>query len=326
LAIIQEQGGVVGGSPELRSSSQSYLDQAIEIDPDFAMAYVERARVLVSLLNQDPGIHEDYASQRAEREGLALRDLRQALALDPGAGAAHGMLARIHQFNWRGSEAREAYDRALELTPNDSEMLMDYAGFCAVTGRSEQALEFGKRSIALDPNSATRHQWLGFALSQTGDQDRAVEAFRRSVELSPAFGLGHLMLGSFECTQGNHDEALKQAQIAEQFLRDGLNPVLLAELSNIYARLEHHQDAERIFRRLEEMAETHRIPATAWILGYMALGDDKSTLRWLNEAADSPEPYVGYFGLLNIKANAFASPVLDQPRFREVRERLGYRD
>ncbi len=153
-----------------------------------------------------------------------------------------------------------------------------------------------------------------------------MKPFGDRVELSPAFGLGHLTLGSLECVQGNRAEALKQSQIAEQLLRDGSNPVLLAELANIYARLEHHKDAERIFRRLQEMSETHRIPTTAWILAYLALGDDENTLHWLNEAADSPEPYVGYFGLLNIKANAFASPVLDEPRFREVRERLGYRD
>ena len=134
------------------------------------------------------------------------------------------------------------------------------------------------------------------------------------------------MLGSFECTQGNHDESLKQAQIAEQLLRDGSNPVLLGELANTYGRLGHSKDAQRVFRRLEEMAETHRIPATAWILGYLALGDDEKALRWLNEAVDSPEPYVGYFGLMNIKANVLGSPVLDQPRFREVRDRLGYTD
>ena len=326
LAILQEHGGVVGGFPEPRSSSQSYLDQAIAVDPDFALAYVERARVFVSLLNQDPGIHEDYDSRRAELEGLALRDLRQALALDPGVGAAHGILARIHQFNWRGSEAREAYDHALRLSPNDPEVLMDYAVFCALTGRAEEGIELGKRAITLDPNGASGHHWLGFAYWQIGDQDACVEQMRRAVELSPTFGLAHLSLGRLERMQGNHAEALRHTQIAEQLLRDDTNPAFLGELALNYAQLGHREDAGRIFHRLEGTAEAHRIPATAWILGHLALGDEEQALHWLNTAADNPEPYVGFFGLMLIKVNAMSFPVLDEPRFREVRERLGYRD
>ena len=326
LAIFQEYGHSVGGSPGLRSSSQSFLDQAIAIDPDFALAYVARGRLSASHLNQDPGIHEDYDSRRAELEGLALRDLRQALALDPSLGAAHGILARIHQQNWRRSEALEAYGRALQLSPNDPEVLTDYAVFCAVTGRTEEAIKLGERGITLDPNSGQGHMWLSFAYSFSGDQDTAVEAMRRTTELSPTFGLAHLLLGSLECAQGNHGESLKQTQIAEQLLRDDANPVYLGELAFTYARLGHREDAERIFHRLEEMAETHRIPTVAWILGYLALGDDEQALHWLNTLADSPEPYIGYFSLMNMKANAFSYPALDEPRFREARERLGYRD
>ena len=248
------------------------------------------------------------------------------MALDPSVGAAHGALARVHQFNWRGSEAREAYDRALVLSPNDPEVLTDYAGFCAVTGRTEKAIKLGKRSLRLDPNSAFRHQWVGFAYAQIGDLDAAIEAQRRAAELSPTFGLAHLILGHMENAQGNHAEALKQTQIGEQLLRDSTNPAFLGELASSYAQLGHREDAERVFHRLEEMAETRRIPNAAWILGYLALGDNEQALRWLNTAADNPEPYVGYFGLMVIKANVYSWPVLDEPRFREVRDRLGYRD
>ncbi len=326
LAILQEHGHAVGASPELRSNSQSYLDRAIEIDPDFARAYVERARLYASRLNQDPGIHEDYDSRRAELECLALRDLRQALALDPSVGAAHGILARIHQFNWRGSEAREAYGRALQLSPNDPEVLMDYAVFCSNTGQTEEALKLGKRGVTVDPNSAEGRMWLSVVYWNFGDLDAALEEMRRAVVLSPTAGLAHLMLGSQESVQGNHAEALKHTQIAEQLLREDTNPAFLGEMASNYARLGHREDAERIFHRLEETAETCRIPSAAWILSNLALGDDEQALDWLNTAADSPETYVGYFGLMRIKLNAMSSPVLDEPRFREVRGRLGYRD
>ena len=326
LAILQELGHTVGGYPELRSTSQSYLDQAISIDPDFALAYIERARLHAYRLNQDPGIRENDASHRAELEGLVLGDLRQALALDPGIGAAHGVMARIHQLNWRGSEAREAYERALQLSPNGPEVLMDYAVFCAVAGRAEEGIELAKRGITLDPSSSQGRQWLSFVYLFLGDRDAAAEEMRRAVELSPAFGSAQLMLALIEGTRGNHAEALEHTRIAEQLLSGDVNPAFVGEMAHAYSRLGYREDAERLFHRLEEMAETRHTPTSAWIVGCLAIGDNDQALHWLNTAAESPEPHVGYFSLMMVKHNAMANPVLEQPRFREVRERLGYAD
>ena len=155
---------------------------------------------------------------------------------------------------------------------------------------------------------------------RSGDEDAATEGQRRAVELSPTFGLAHLMLGY---AQGNHAEALMHTQIAEQLLRDDANPAFLGELALSYSRHGHREDAERIFHRLEETAKTHHIPSAAWVTGYLALGDDEQALHWLNTAADSPEPYVGYFSMTHLKANVYSHPVLEEPRFRAVRERLG---
>ena len=74
------------------------------------------------------------------------------------------------------------------------------------------------------------------------------------------------------------------------------------------------------------MSRWKAVPAVAWVLGYMATGDDERAFHWLNEAADNPEPYEGYIMLTMLKINAFADPLLDEPRFRKVRSRLGFKD
>ena len=326
MAILQEHGLEVGGSPELRSSSQSYLDDAIAADPDFALAYVQRARLAVFSLNLDPGTRENYASRREEVEGLALRDLEKALALYPSIGAAHGVLARIHQYNWRGAEAREAYERALRLSPNDPDVLIDYAVFCAFSDRTEEAIRLGQRAIALDPNNGPRHNFLGLVYLTTGDRVAGIESMRRATELSPTFSIGRASLGVLEAARGNHAEALNEVRIAEQLLRDNTNPTHVGELIYVYGRIGRREDAERLFHQLEEVAETRRIPAAAWILAYLGLADDEQALHWLTRAADTPEPYEGYFGVMLIKFNTYLEPVLDEPRFQIVRDRLGYKD
>ncbi len=325
-AILQEHGLEVGGSPELRSSSQSYLDRAIAADPDFALAYVQRARLAIFSLNLDPGTRNDYVSRRKEVEGLALRDLERALALDPSIGAAYGVLARIHQYNWRGSEAREVSGQAVQLSPNDPDVLIDYAVFCAFSDRTEEAIRLGQRAIALDPNNGPRHNFLGLVYSTTGDRVAGIEAMRRATELSPTFSIGRASLGVLEAGRGNYAEALNEARIAEQLLRDNTNPTHVGELIYIYGRIGRREDAERIFHQLDEIAETRRIPAAAWILAYLGLGDDEQALHWLTRAADTPEPYEGYFGVMLLKFNTYLDPVLDEPRFQVVRDRLGYKD
>ncbi len=326
MAILQEHGLEVGGSPELRSSSQSYLDRAIVADPDFTLAYVQRARIAVFSLNLDPGTRENYASRRKKVEDLALRDLEKALALDPTIGAAHGVLARIHQYNWRGSEALEAYGRAVQLSPNDPDVLIDYAVFCAFSGRTEEAIRLGQRALTLDPNSGPRLNLLALIYLAAGDPDAGIESLRRATELSPAFSIGRGSLATWEAVRGNHAEALNEARIAEQLFRGNTNPTHLGELVNSYGRVGHREDAERLFHQLEEIAETRRIPAAAWVLAYLGLGDDEQALHWLTRAADTPEPYEGYFALMLIKNGSHFDPVLDEPRFQAVRDRLGYKD
>jgi TolB-like protein/Flp pilus assembly protein TadD len=325
LAILQEYGTGVGGSPEMRSSSQSYLDQAIALDPEFASAYVERARLSAYRLHQDPGVHQDGATPRAELEALALRDVHKALALDPDIGAAHGILARTHQYNWRGSEARAAYLRALELAPNDPNLRMDFAVFCAMTGRSGEAIAHAKQAIRLDPNSEG-HVFLVFVHLFNHDQHAAIEAARRAVGLSPVNGMAHILLGAMESNRGNYEKALEETRLGEHLVRDVTNPVFLGHVAYDYSLLGLRGEVERIVRRLEEMAVTRRIPSAAWIFAYHALGDEEQTLHWLNAAGEDPESYVGHFGLMFFKLNALADPRLDEPRFRAVRERLGFRD
>ena len=62
------------------------------------------------------------------------------------------------------------------------------------------------------------------------------------------------------------------------------------------------------------------------MLSELGLGDSDRALEWLTVAADDPQPYEGYYGMMSIVTNYLHNPVLDEPRFKEVRDRMGYRD
>jgi adenylate cyclase len=325
LALFQEHGQTIGGQPGPSASMQSYLDRAIELDPQFALAYVSRAQLSASRLNQNPGVYEDSASGRAELEALAMRDAQRALAIDPAAGPAHTILAHIHQFNWRGREADESYRRAVELSPNDPHVLVSFAVFSAMNGHCQEAAGPAEQALRLDPSSPQVHNWAGMMHMYCGRQERCLAELRRSVELAPTFGMGHLLLAANAGVLGHHDEALRHTQLAEGLLRDNVNPTWISQFAIVNALLGRRTEVERYRRRLEELAETHRIPNTAWIQLYVALGDDERALEWLNAAANEPESYVGHFATWVIKFNVYNMAVLDLPRCREIRKKLGFR-
>ena len=68
------------------------------------------------------------------------------------------------------------------------------------------------------------------------------------------------------------------------------------------------------------------VGAGSWPLGYLAIGDEAQAYRWLDRAVskiERHEPDEGFFNLMIIKANVVANPVLEEPRFKELRQRIG---
>ena len=326
MAELQERGLEIGAAREARAGAIANLDQAIALDPDFALAYVQRSRINILSLNLDLGTVEDYATRRDKVEAAAIEDLERALSLDPNIGLAHATFGRVHQYNWRGAEARDAYNRALELSPNDPEVLVDAAVFFAFTGNIDEGIRLGRRGLELDPNSGPRYAMNGLLYQMSGDFDRCAEEGYRGAELAPRIVIPRIWLGQIERLRGNPDAALKNVHKAESLLKNLTTIALYAELVYLYGMLGHRDDAKRILRTIREFSKTRRIPIAAWVLTNLGLGDYDRALEWLTVAADDPQPYEGYYATMSIVTNYLHHPVLEEPRFKEVRERMGYRD
>ena len=129
-------------------ATRGYLEQAIALDPGYAMAYATLAHtyveagsgVLVSVL-------EPVEAYRRAREAAT-----RALELDPGLAEAHAMLGLIkfsHDFDYVGAE-RE-FKRALEINPRSGDALDVYGRMLAGLERYDEALELQERAHELDP-------------------------------------------------------------------------------------------------------------------------------------------------------------------------------
>ena len=304
-------------NPIMPSMFYQYLDQAIALDPDFALAHAVKASSYGLTLS--PGIQINGFTLD-EMERVAIEHTKEALELDPNLGMAHWAQALIHFNNQRGMETMQAYDRALKLRPNDARILDEYVRFLTyVGGKNEEAVRITRRAITLVPNDIGRYGRFARTLMFAGQPVEAAVYFRKSVELSPSVHWVHLWLGMIEIILGNDTEALKQLQLTEEQLTDKYEPFSISRLAYFYSRLGLQEDAKRLTKRIERWAaDGLHIRISTLALSYLAIGEYDKAYDVLSQ-----NPNQGISSLQEIKSNIMNDPVLEEPRFIELRNMIG---
>ena len=98
----------------------------------------------------------------------------------------------------------------------------------------------------------------------------------------------------------------------------------IAQLAGAYAHLDRRQDVVRLFNKLAEREKERPVRQATWALAYLALENYEEALQRLEAAVNNPTPDLSdLLSLAEIKANPYADPVLEQPRWRALRDRIG---
>ncbi len=306
------------GAQEGGLAAISLVDDAIALDPDFALAYALKASIRTASFVNSTDSRSADASERATLE-LEIRDLvAKALALDPNATLAHAVLGQLALFNWRWTDALQAYERGNTVGGNASWLN-------AYMGRREEAIRIGQRRVELDPVSGLSHRILGIAMSLLREHEAAADALRRSEALAPTNPLTRVYLGFSEVGLQNPVGALAELQLAEQLMGESRVLSLLPEIAQAYALIGRDDDARRLFDEVSAVAVDREIGAGTWALAYLAIRDREKTLEWLEvgaRKAESHEPDPGFFALMFIRTNVLGDPLLDEPEFVALRNRL----
>ena len=175
-------------SSDALQQATDLLDRAIELQPDFALAYAAKASVVAPRV---------YFRQIPQDEGL--REVREAIdrafALDPRLGEAHVALGLVQLFfdrNWAAAE--RSLRRAIALNPNDAHAWHHLANYLLAMHRPDEAAVARLHGIALDPLNARLRITLGDDYLAAGRRAEALAAFKRASQLDPlhplTLGLG----------------------------------------------------------------------------------------------------------------------------------------
>ena len=299
--------------PQYTSAYIESLDRAIAVDPDFAKAYEELA----------------WAYYIKRERDIAVEYAQKAIELDPTLGRAFLVLGTIYeQFYVRQDEARAAFARAVELSPNDPRILINNGRRRAEqSGEYAEAIRSGERAVAIDPNSANFHADLGFIYLRAGDLQEAARYLRAAIRLNPGDYLYYLNLATVEYLNGNLSAARENLEQGVQLMASGQTQ-RVGYLVYLYGLLGEPDKAANLLARLEEL-NTDRQRDNQLPLGWALLGtgDKERALRDWTITIDGyleENRRVSPGRISRFRDNWLNDPMLDEPEFLELRRRLGY--
>ena len=181
------------------------VEQALRLDPGYARAW-SRLGTLQALLPIYVTGESDSALAAAEQAA------RRAIALDPSLGEPHAVLGLTYERGRRYLEAREEYQRALELDPDDVTANFWFAASLVSAGYSRQGKQVLDKVLAIDPILPNPLHWRGLAAVYDGDLALGERLLLRAQDL----GLAHVGSGlaALADARGQREEAVRQMTLA----------------------------------------------------------------------------------------------------------------
>ena len=264
----------------------AYFQQAIEKDPNYALAYDGLADCWLPL-----GWYAYMAP--ADTFPHAKAAVRKALALDDSLAEAHTSLAFVTLYydrDWAGAE-RE-FRRAIGLNPNYANAHHWYAEFLSLVGRDKEAIAESERARELDPLSNIINTWVGSRYFFARRYDEAIEQYRNAVEMDPDFVPVHLVLGHAFEQKHMYGEAIVELEKAVSL--SGGSPVYRASLAHAYGVAGRRNEARKLFGELSDLSKRKYVSSYDLALAALGVGATDQAFALLAQAVDERSPRAAF--------------------------------
>jgi serine/threonine-protein kinase len=298
-------------TPEGMQLAFQYFQQALQIDPNFAMAH--------------SGIADFYSLMATfwimpaqQAWPLAKESAMRAMALNDRLATPHISLALVMQFyewDWAGAEREMRI--GISLRPQLGDSYVSYAYYLMTQGRLRMALDKVRVGLQYDPVSLPLRTTEAMVLTYLGDHDAAITLALQAIETAPYFIELYYVLGVAYM-------AARRTTNAIQILERGAAatrrmPLLLGWLGAAYVQAEDLAAAESVLHELLDQAKnSFSVPLPLAVL-YTALNRKDEAFEWLNRAADARDTILCY-----IQSMPTFDPLRDDPRYGQLIDRMGF--
>jgi TolB-like protein/tetratricopeptide (TPR) repeat protein len=287
-----------------------YFNQAIEKDPNYALAYAGLADsyTLLSVFSA-ASPHDSIPQARAAA--------KKALELDNTLAEAHASFGRILSgYDYDFDRAIAEFERAIQLNPNYATSYHWISnGPLTARGEFDRAITEGKRAVELDPLSMIDNADLGQIYFYARRYDEAISQVGKAIEIDPHSYIAHYYLGQIYQLQGHLTEAIAEYQKAVELDDD---PEALAFLGQAQARIGQHDKAQEILSRMTQEAKSRYVSAYSFALMFIALGDKERAIDALERAYREGAAN----DIITIRVDPMLEDLRGQPRFEALAEKI----
>jgi serine/threonine-protein kinase len=289
----------------------AYYEQAIVVDPTYALAYVELATAYRAMVLTNDARPSDVLPKA---KAYAMK----AIELDSSLAEAHTALAIISfWYDFDPESAERFHLRALELDPNSSQSLFAYAHFLSNTGRFEEALTEIKRARELDPVSLVTNALEGQILFFAGRDDEALKVLTETAEMDKNFWLAPLFLTRVYLKKGMWDEAVAAATKASEL--SGGNSEAVATIGYAHAKAGRIDAARSVINELESRRATRYVPSYGLAAIYDAIGERQIALDLLERSFAEHDALMVF-----LKVDTKWDVIRSEPRFIELMRKMKF--
>ena len=287
-----------------------FFQQAIELDPHYALAYFGFAEA-----NRSRAINSDVPSKDClpQAKTAAIK----ALEIDDSLAEAHASLSFSliwYDWDWEGG-VREA-QRAISLNPNSAHSHFALAHALSDQGKHDQALAEMARARELDPVFLLYRALEGMMFHHAGRDAEALDRLQRAVVLDPTFWITHLTLGNVFTQQHKYPEAIEEFGKAREFSHG--NSEAIASIGYAAALAGDKQKAQAVLDELKALSNEHYIPPVNTALVLDALGKEDEALASLEKGCVERDVRLSL-----LKVDPRWNSLRDNPRFVAILKRIG---
>jgi len=282
----------------------SYYDQAIQLDPNYALAYAERGEASAFM--------GDLTGQRPTAYPKARTDAEKAVAIAPDLAEARAALGFVLCLaDWKFAEGLAELKRAKELSPANPTANDLLARIIVYLGRFDEAERQAREAVELDPLSTVTQGNLARVLFYAGKLDEADAVARKAAELQPTGAGTHRFQVLIAALRGDGEAALREAQLepdpgfrrfeltVAHYVR-GDRAAADAALADLIANAAREGFAYQI-------AEV-----------YALRGEKDKAFEWLQTALDDRDA-----GMLGLSADPLLRGLRDDPRYKNLVAKVG---
>jgi eukaryotic-like serine/threonine-protein kinase len=294
--------------------SIEYFEQAIDMDPGYALAYA--------------GLADSYSELGGDWLYLPPSDsipkakvaAKKALELDDTLAEAHAALAYATFFDWDWSGAEQEFKRAIELNSNNALSHERYAEFLRTRLRFNESIAEAQRAQELDPLSPNTVGGLGFIYLFTRRYDESIVHFQKALELYPDVAVIRAGLSWAYTEKRMYSQAIaeydkipdqdKAVAAENQFVASGRGWV--------YAVSGKRTDALKIAQEFRDLSSHSYVDFYLSAGIYAGLNEKDEAFRLLEKGYEQHAATLPYLGI-----DVFWDGMRSDPRYADLLRRMG---